>query len=137
MDNMWILAQAEGQEGASQVTSEPVTEQETAVTAPADANAAAPSRPPQSQYSYLVLMVFMFVAIYILFFGGARKQKQQRKKLVQSLEKNDRIQTIGGILGTIVDVRDEEIVLKIDESNNTKIHIVPSAIGRNLSKEGK
>jgi preprotein translocase subunit YajC len=137
MDNMWILAQAEAQEGASQVTSEPVTEQEAATTAPADANATVPSRPQQSQYSYLVLLVFMFVAIYLLFFGGARKQKQQRKKLVQSLEKNDRVQTIGGILGTIVDIRDEEIVLKIDESNNTKIHVLPSAIGRNLTKEGK
>jgi len=137
MDNIWMLAQAEGQQGPSQVTSEPVTKEETAVTAPADANAPLPSRPPQSQYSYLVLMVFMFVAIYILFFGGARKQKQQRKKLAQSLEKNDRVQTIGGIIGTIVDIREDEIVVKVDESNNTKMHFVPSAIGRNLTKEGK
>jgi hypothetical protein len=30
---------------------------------------------------------------------------------------------------------DEEITLKVDESNNTKIKIIPSAIGKNLSEE--
>jgi len=55
--------------------------------------------------------------------------------MVQSLEKNDKVRTIGGIIGTIVDVKDDEITLKIDESNNTKIKVAPSAIGRNLSKD--
>jgi len=55
--------------------------------------------------------------------------------MVQSLAKNDRIQTIGGIIGTVVDVREDEITLKIDESNNTKIKILRSAIGKNLSKD--
>ena len=36
----------------------------------------------------------------------------------------------------IVDIRGDEIVLKVDESNNTKIKIVSSAIGKNLSGEG-
>jgi preprotein translocase subunit YajC len=64
-----------------------------------------------------------------------QKQKQQRKKLVQSLQKNDRVQTIGGVMGTVVDIKDDEITLKVDESNNTKIKVVSSAIGRNLSKD--
>jgi len=55
--------------------------------------------------------------------------------MVQSLQKNDKVRTIGGIIGTIVDVRDDEITLKIDESNNTKIKIATSAVGKNLSKD--
>ena len=55
--------------------------------------------------------------------------------MVQGLQKNDRIRTIGGILGTVVDIKDDEITLKVDESNNTKIKIVSSAIGRNLTKD--
>jgi preprotein translocase subunit YajC len=55
--------------------------------------------------------------------------------MIQSLAKNDRIQTIGGIIGTVVDIKDDEITLKIDESNNTKIKIIRSAIGRNMSKD--
>ena len=55
--------------------------------------------------------------------------------MVQSLEKNDKVRTIGGIIGTVVDIKDDEITLKVDESSNTKIKIAPSAIGKNLSKD--
>ena len=55
--------------------------------------------------------------------------------MVQTLQKNDRIRTIGGIIGTIVDIKDDEITLKVDESNNTKIKIASSAIGKNLSQD--
>lgn len=55
--------------------------------------------------------------------------------MVQSLQKNDKIRTIGGIIGTVVDVKDDEITLKVDESNNIKIKIASSAIGKNLSKD--
>lgn len=55
--------------------------------------------------------------------------------MVASLQRNDRVRTIGGILGTVVDVRDDEIVLKVDESNNTKIRISPNAIGARVSED--
>ncbi len=56
--------------------------------------------------------------------------------MVAALKKNDRVRTIGGILGTVLDVRDDEIVLKIDEATNTKMRIVPSAVATVLG-EGK
>ena len=54
--------------------------------------------------------------------------------MVQGLEKNDRVRTIGGILGTVVDIKDNEITLKVDESNNTKIRVLTGAVAENLSK---
>jgi preprotein translocase subunit YajC len=57
--------------------------------------------------------------------------------MVQSLKKNDRVQTIGGMLGTIIDVKDDEVLVKVDESNNTKIWFIASAISRVLSEEKK
>ena len=79
----------------------------------------------------------MVVVMYVLMFRGPRKQQQQHKQMVQSLKKNDKVRTIGGIFGTIVDVRGDEVVLKVDESNNTKIRISTTAISKNLSQEGK
>ncbi len=79
------------------------------------------------------MIAIMAVAMYFLLFRGPRKKQQQHKQMVQKLQKNDRIRTIGGIIGTVIDVKDDEITLKVDESNNTKIKIVPSAIGTNLS----
>jgi len=74
------------------------------------------------------------VMIFILF-RGPRKKQQEHKKMVQSLEKNDKVRTIGGIIGTVVDINGDVITLKVDESNNTKIKVVSSAIGKNLSKD--
>ena len=55
--------------------------------------------------------------------------------MVKSLQKNDRIRTIGGIIGTVVDIKSDEITLKVDESTNMKIKIASTAIGKNLSQE--
>jgi len=79
----------------------------------------------------------MIVMMYFMMVRGPKKKQQQHTKMVDSLSKNDRIRTVGGIIGTVIEVKGEEVVLKIDESNNTKIRIAASAIGKNLSKDSK
>ena len=140
MNNIYILAQAQGQEGPESITSAPVTAEETTTTTavPSDPNAAAPPTTPQKPaWMQFLPLILIFVIMYLFLFRGPRKKRQEHKQLVQSLEKNDKVRTIGGIVGTVVDVKDDEVVLKIDESNNTKIRIAPSAIGKNLSKDNK
>ncbi len=80
----------------------------------------------------LVLIILMVLAVFMLFRGPQKKEKQ-RKKMIQQLRKNDKVKTVGGIIGTVVDIKENEITLKIDESNNTKMKISASAIDRNLS----
>ena len=48
--------------------------------------------------------------------------------MLDALKKNDRVQTIGGVLGTVVDVRDNEVLVKVDETNNVKIRFNRTAI---------
>jgi preprotein translocase subunit YajC len=132
-----MLAQMEANGVPSSITSEPVTSEGEATTmVPSDSNAAsARAREQKPLGSWLWIYVALMLVMVFLFIRGPQKQKQERRKLVQSLQKNDRVQTIGGIFGTIVDIRGDEITLKIDESNNTKIKIASSAIGRNLSQD--
>jgi len=138
MNNLWILAQTEGGNAPSGITDEPVTsDEQTTSTTQSDSNAPQPQstigqRSPLMQFLPIILL---FVVMYMLVFRGPRKKQQQHKQMIQSLSKNDRVQTIGGIIGTVVDIRDDEITLKIDESNNTKIKIIRSAIGRNITKD--
>ncbi|MCK4914445.1 MAG: preprotein translocase subunit YajC [Planctomycetes bacterium] len=80
-------------------------------------------------------IILIFVVMYFLLFRGPRKKQQEHKQMVQSLKKNDRVCTIGGIIGTVVEIKPDEIILKVDESNNTKIKIAPTAIGKNVTKE--
>jgi preprotein translocase subunit YajC len=83
----------------------------------------------------LMLLALLLVFMYFILFRGPKKREQEHRRMIQSLKKNDKVRTIGGIIGVIVDVKDDEITLKIDESNNTKIKVIPSAIGKNLSDE--
>jgi len=145
MDNVWILAQADSNQAPSHILSEPVTAQEETTTQTADPNsqgAASSQKRQGSPFLQFLPLILIFVVMYLLLMRGPRKQQQKHKKMVQTLKKNDRVRTIGGILGTVVDVtvvdvRDDEVTLKIDESNNTKIRINTSAVGKNLSEEGK
>jgi len=142
MSNTWILAKADGTDAPSGITSEPVTSQgQTSTTAPgnvaADPNAApgTTARKPFGFGSQWIFIGLMFVMMYFIIFRAPRKKQQQHKQMVQTLEKNDKVRTIGGIIGTVVDIKGDEVILKVDESNNTKIRVVSSAIGRNLSKD--
>ena len=142
MNNIWILAQTEGGESSSGITSERVTssEEETTTTTTAPADPDAPDVPANrspfgggaQQFIFIGLMLVM---MYLILFRGPRKKQQQHKQMMQELKKNDKVQTIGGIIGTVVDIKDDEITLKIDESNNTKMKILRSAISRNMSKD--
>ena len=138
MGNVWILAQ---NEAPSSITAEPVAADdttETTTTVASDPNALGGNqakRSPMGSLSYWMFLGLMFVMMYLILFRGPRKKQQQHKQMVQTLAKNDKVRTIGGIIGTVVDIKDDEITLKVDESNNTKIKVLPSAIGRNVTKE--
>ena len=41
--------------------------------------------------------------------------------MISKIKKNDRVVTIGGIHGTAVTVKDNEIIIKVDESSNTRL----------------
>jgi len=63
-----------------------------------------------------------------------RRREKERRAMLSSLRKNDKVVTIGGIHGVVHSIRDDKVVLKVDE--NTKITVSMSAIaGVERSKE--
>ncbi len=140
MDTMWILAQTESGQAPSRVGSESVqTESGANTTAPGGPPGPEiePKKPATSPLFQLLPLILIMVFMYLLLFRGPRRQQQQQRQMVQTLKKNDRVRTIGGIIGTVVEVRGDDVHLKIDEANNTKVWISASAIGKNLSEEKK
>ncbi|MFH1748629.1 MAG: preprotein translocase subunit YajC [Planctomycetota bacterium] len=70
-------------------------------------------------------LVPMLLMIVVFMWWMSRSRGKERKKFQQmldSMKRNDRVQTIGGIIGTVVEVRDDEVIVKVDETNNTKMH---------------
>jgi len=71
----------------------------------------------------LVLVVFWWIMS-----RSRSKERRRFEEMLSSLKRNDRVQTVGGILATVVDVREGEVVLKVDEASNVKIRVNRSAI---------
>ena len=80
-----------------------------------------------------VWMILLMVVFFVIMTGGQRREKKKRKQMLEALNKNDKIQTIGGIMGTVVEVRDQEVVVKVDEASNTRLRFSRGAIQQVLT----
>ena len=88
-----------------------------------------PSAQPSTGTPGIMLMVLVFLGVmFLMSTRTSNKEKKKREALINSLKKGDKVHTIGGVIGTVVEVRDSEVVLKVDDSNNTRIHYLRSAI---------
>lgn len=85
---------------------------------------------PQSAAANPLVQFFPLVLIFIIFyFLLIRPQKQKEKehqKMLTGIDKNDEIVTLGGIHGTIVNVKEKTLILRIDE--NVKMEIEKSSV---------
>jgi preprotein translocase subunit YajC len=80
------------------------------------------------------LMVGVLI-LYLFVFRQKRTTDKKRTDLLAGLKRGDRVQTIGGIMGTVVEARESDVLLKVDESSNTKIRFSRSAIHRVIEEE--
>jgi len=93
----------------------------------AQAAGAATGGPQGSPIMSLMPIIVIFVIFYFLLIRPQKKAQEEHKKMVSAVKKNDEVVTSGGIHGTIVNVKDNTVVLKIDD--NVKMEIQKSAIG--------
>ena len=82
-------------------------------------------------------LILMLVVFYGIVLSGNRKEKRKRQEMLAGIQKNDRVMTIGGIIGSVVSTNETEVVLKIDESANVKITVTRGAIQRVLAEGEK
>ena len=77
---------------------------------------------------FIGLLLMMFVFMFVLQRGSRKSEEKKRRALLDAIKKNDRVMTHSGIIGTVVTIKDHEVVLKVDESTNTKITFLKDAI---------
>jgi preprotein translocase subunit YajC len=86
--------------------------------------------------SMWLIFLLVLVVMWVFLIGGQRKEKKKRAALLAALAKGDRVQTVGGILGTVVEVRDDEVIVKVDENTNARMRFSRSAIQSVLNDKG-
>jgi preprotein translocase subunit YajC len=98
-------------------------------TAPATSAPPRQTQPPGGIFGnplnfFLILIVGMFLVMML----GGRKDRKKRDLMLKGLKKHDRVQTSGGIIGTITEIKDDEVLLRVDEGSNTRIRFARSAV---------
>lgn len=88
---------------------------------------------PASVAPTLVTFGLVFAIFYFLIIRPQNKRQKETKQMLQNLKKGDRVATIGGIRGTIFSMKDDAVVLKVDD--NTKIQFSKSAVNSVLDKK--
>ena len=89
------------------------------------------------QPSFLVSML-PFLLIFMLLFPivvwPQKREQQKRDQLLNSLKKNDRVVTMGGMIGTVANISADgkEITLKVDD--NTRIKFTRTGISHKLEE---
>jgi len=66
--------------------------------------------------------IIIGVLVLMFFFSSRTKRKQEakRREMLSAISKGDKVTSIGGICGTVVDTREDEIVVKVDESTRMR-----------------
>ncbi len=69
----------------------------------------------------LPMMIIMFVIIYFLMIRPEQKKQKNRQKMISAISKGDRVVTIGGILGTVGNVKENTVVVKTGEGTIVEV----------------
>lgn len=63
----------------------------------------------------LLPFILMFAIFYFLLIRPQQKRQKQRQQMLNNLKKGDKVITIGGLHGTIVELTDDTVVLRVND----------------------
>lgn len=95
---------------------------------------AAPGPQAPSLWPLLVPFALIFLMYHFMIARPQRRQQAQRDEMLKQLKKNDPVVTIGGILGTVVNLSEDgsEVTVKVDD--NTRLRVRRDAIREVVTK---
>ena len=84
---------------------------------------------PANDGSFIFMMIIPLILV-MLFFSifSQRREKKRRAQMLGGMKKHDTVRTIGGVIGSVVEIKPETVVLKVDESSNTRMTFAREAV---------
>ncbi|MDP7189226.1 MAG: preprotein translocase subunit YajC [Phycisphaerales bacterium] len=133
-----------GQEGttnsspASQILSGNSQESAQPVTVAADGTIQEPAQQPTGPFgdNFFLILVFVMVAVIGFSMLSGRKQKKQKAAMMAAISKNDTVQTIGGIIGRVVELKPDSALLEVDRNSNSRITVSRAALQQVVESAG-
>ena len=82
-------------------------------------------------WSFWIMIAAIFVVMYFFMIRPQRKQQKELQQFRDGLQKGDKIVTIGGIYGTVVEIKDRTLLIEVD--NNVKIRVDKNSVVKDFS----
>ena len=78
-----------------------------------------------------VMMALIFVVMWFFMIRPQRKQQKELQAFRDGLKKGDKVVTIGGIYGTVCEIKENNVLIEVD--NNVKIRVSKQALVKDFT----
>ena len=86
-------------------------------------------------FSMWIMLALIFVVMWFFMIRPQRKQQKEMENFRNSLKNGDKVVTIGGIYGTVCEVKDTYVLLEVDR--DVKIRVNKQAIQKDYTDPSK
>ena len=90
---------------------------------------------PAAQQGGMSMWIMLALIFLVMWFFMIRPQKKQQKELQafrDSLKKGDKVVTIGGIYGTVCEIKEGSVLIEVD--SNVKIRVNKNALVKDFTE---
>ena len=88
-----------------------------------------------SMWSSLIFIILLIVVFWLFFIRPQSKKAKEEQKFRDSLQKGDKVVTIGGFHGKVVEVKDTTVVISL--APNTEVEVEKTALVQNGNRVGQ
>ena len=78
-----------------------------------------------------IMLALIFVVMWFFMIRPQKKQQKELQNFRDSLKKGDKVVTIGGIYGTVTEVKEDSVLIEVD--NNVKIRVSKQALVKDFT----
>ena len=88
-----------------------------------------------SQWTMWIMLALIFVVMWFFMIRPQRKQQKELQNFRDSLKKGDKVVTIGGIYGTVTEIKEGSVLIEVD--NNVKIRVSKQALVKDFTENAQ
>lgn len=87
------------------------------------------------KYGSFLFIILLIVVFWLFFIRPQSKKAKEEQKFRESLQKGDKVVTIGGFHGKVVEVKDTTVVISL--APNTEVEVEKTALVQNGNRVGQ
>ena len=80
-----------------------------------------------------IMLALIFVVMWFFMIRPQKKQQKELQNFRDSLKKGDKVVTIGGIYGTVCEIKENSVLVEID--SNVKIRVSKQALVKDFTEQ--